>query len=167
MDLPLRGAAERIGAEDSLAKIDALMDWPSFSLIVQRGLGRFGNGPQGYEALVLFKCLLIGQWHGVSDTKLERALKVRMDFMIFCGLNLHTPVPDETTHCQFRNALVKSGFYDDLLAGVCDQLEDHGLKLKEAEAAIIDVTLVEIAARPRPHIGALQDRAEGDVSDAP
>jgi IS5 family transposase len=38
--------------------------------------------------------LLIGQWHGLSDPKLERALKVRLDFMIFCGLDLHAPVPD-------------------------------------------------------------------------
>ena len=87
MDLFLREATERIGADDALSKIDALMDWPSFSPILERGLGRSGVGPQGYDPLVLFKCLLIGQWHGLSDPKLERALKVRLDFMIFCGLN--------------------------------------------------------------------------------
>ena len=149
MDLFLREAVDRIGVDDPLAKIDALMDWSSFSPILKRGLGRSGVGPQGYDPLVLFKCLLIGQWHGLSDPKLERALKVRLDFMIFCGLNLHAPVPDETTHCRFRNALVKGGVHDDLLAEVCCQIEAHGLKLKEAEAAIIDATLVESAARPR------------------
>ena len=49
-------------------------------------------------------------------------------------------MPDETTHCRFRNALVKGGIFDDLLAEVCAQIEGHGLKLKEAEAAIIDAT---------------------------
>ena len=73
------------------------------------GLKRSGAGPQGYDPLVLFKCLLIGQWHGLSDPKLERALKVRLDFMLFCGLELHSNVPDETTHCRFRTALVKGG----------------------------------------------------------
>ena len=77
------------------------------------------------------------------------------------------PVPDETTHCRFRNALVRGGVYDDLLAAVCAQIEDHGLKLKEAEAAIIDATLIESAARPRTHIDAPADRAEGDVPDDP
>lgn len=163
----MREATERIGADDALSKIDALMDWPSFSPILRRGLGRSGIGPQGYDPLVLFKCLLIGQWHGLSDPKLERALKVRLDFMIFCGLDLHAPVPDETTHCRFRNALVKGGVYDDLLAEVCRQIEDHGLKLKEAEAAIIDATLVESAARPRTHIDAPEDRAEGEAPDDP
>ena len=167
MDLFLREATERIGADDALSKIDMLMDWPSFSPILKRGLGRSGVGPQGYDPLVLFKCLLIGQWHGLSDPKLERALKVRLDFMIFCGLDLHAPVPDETTHCRFRNALVKGGVYDDLLAEVCRQIEEHGLKLKEAEAAIIDATLVQSAARPRTHIEAPEDRAEGEVADNP
>lgn len=167
MDLFLREATERIGADDALAKIDELMDWASFLPILKRGLGRSGFGPQGYAALVLFKCLLIGQWHGLSDPKLERALKVRLDFMIFCGLDLHAPVPDETTHCRFRNALVKGGVYDDLLAEVCRQIEGRGLKLKAAEAAIIDATLIESAARPRTYIEAPKDRAEGEAPDDP
>ncbi len=64
-----------------------------FPLIPKRGLGRSGEGPSGDDPPGLFKCPLIGQWHGLSDPKLERALKVRMDFMIFCGLDLHAPVP--------------------------------------------------------------------------
>ena len=62
MDLFLREATERIGADEALSKIDVLMDWPSFSPILKRGLGRSGVGPQGYDPLVLFKFLLIGQW---------------------------------------------------------------------------------------------------------
>ena len=159
MDLFLREVTDCIGDDDVLSKIDALLDWKSFSLILQRGLGRSGIGPQGYDPLVLFKCLLIGQWHGLSDPKLERALKVRLD--------LHAPVPDETTHCRFRNTLVQGDVYDDLLAEVCHQIEDHGLKLKEAEAAIIDATLVKSAARPRTCIEAPKGRAEGDTPDGP
>ena len=79
MDLFLREATKRIGDDDALSKIDALMDWRSFLPIVKRGLGRSGAGPQGYDPLVLFKCLLIGRWHGLSDPKLECALKVRLD----------------------------------------------------------------------------------------
>jgi len=100
MDLFLREASGRIDPEDVLSKIDALMDWPAFSPILKRGLKRSGVGPQGYDPPVLFKCLLIGQRHGLSDPKLERALKVRLDFMVFCGLGLHAPVPDENEEDQ-------------------------------------------------------------------
>ena len=165
LDLFLPEAADRIGDVDVLSKFDRLLDWRGFSLILKPGLGRSGIGPQGYDPLVLFKCLLIGQWHGLSDPKLERALKVRLDFMLFCGLDLHAP--DETTHCRFRNGLVQGGVYDDLLAEVCHQIEGHGLKLRAAQAAIIDATLVESAARPRTHIEAPVDRAEGDTPEDP
>ena len=88
--------------------------------------------------------------------------------MLFAGLDLHCTVPDETTHCRFRNALVKAGAYDGLLAEVCRQIEGHGLKMKEANAAIIDATLIESAARPRTHVEALpEDRAENEAPDEP
>ena len=56
--------------------------------------------------------------------------------MLFCGLDLFAPVPDETTHCRFRNALMKGDAHDDLLA-----------------------------ARPDSHIDAPQDRTEAEVPD--
>ena len=171
MDLFLREAADRIGEDDVLTRIDARMEWRLFSPILKRGWGRSGSGPQGYDPLVLFKCLLIGQWHGLSAPKLERALKLRLDFMLFCGLGLPAPVPDEvpdeTTHCRFRTALVKGGVHFDLPAEVCRRSEDHGLKLQETEAVIVDATPVKSAARPRSHIDAPQDRAEDEAADDP
>ena len=165
MDIFMADAARRLGDDDVLARVDVLMDWLAFSPILNRGLGRSGVGPQGYDPLVLFKCLLLGQWHGLSDPKLERALKVRLDFMLFCGLSSSAPVPDETTHCRFRNALVKGGVYDDLLAEVCRQLEAQNLKMRKADAAIIDATLIESAARPRQFIEPAEDRKEDEVDD--
>ena len=57
--------------------------------------------------------------HGLSDPKLEPALKVRLDFMLFCELDLHAPVPDETTHCRFRNALVRGRLRRSAGRGLC------------------------------------------------
>ena len=51
---------------------------------------------------MLFKGLLIGQWHGLPDPKLERARRVQLDFMLFCGLGLHARVRDQTT--RYRNS---------------------------------------------------------------
>ena len=100
MDLFLREVSGRIDPEDVLSKINALMDWPTFSPILKRGLKRFGFWPQGYDPLILFKCLLIGlligQWHGLSDPKLERALKVRLDLrlaFVLCLFSSHSPSP--------------------------------------------------------------------------
>ena len=128
-----------MGDDDVPTKIDALMDWQFFSGILKRGIG-----PQCYDPPVPFKCLLIGQWHAPSDAKLERALRVRLDFVVFCGPDLHAPLPDETTPCRFRNVLVRGGVYDDLPAAVCRRIEGHGLKLKEADAAFAIPALFDL-----------------------
>ena len=47
MDLFLREAADRIGADDALTKVDALMTWRTFGPILQRGLKRSGAGAAG------------------------------------------------------------------------------------------------------------------------
>ncbi len=36
-----------------------------------------------FDSLVMFKAILLGQWHSLSDPKLEEALHVRIDFMQF------------------------------------------------------------------------------------
>jgi hypothetical protein len=61
-----------------------------------------------------------------------------------------------------------SGGYSGLHAEVCRQIEDHGLKMKEADAAIIVATLIESAARPHTHVEAPpEDRAENEARDEP
>ena len=62
------------------------------------GLGQSGAVWQGYDPLFLLKCLPTGQWYGLRYPKLKRALTVWLDFMHFCGLELHAPVPNETNH---------------------------------------------------------------------
>ena len=64
--------------------------------------------------------------------------------------------------------MVKAGAYDALLAEVCRQIENHGLQVKEAAAAIIDATLIESAAQPRTYVQVpAEDRAEDETPDEP
>ena len=84
----------------------------------------------------------------------------------FTGLDLYGSGPDETKHCRFCNALFKAHAYDALLAEFCRQVEHHGLKVKEASAAIIDATLIESAAHPRTHVEVpVEDWAEDEKPD--
>ena len=77
-------------------------------------------------------------------------------------------MPDETTYCRFCNALVKTGTYDALLAEVCSQKENYGLKVKEASAAIIDTTLIESAVHSHTHVEVpVEDWAEDENPDEP
>lgn len=92
----------------------------------------------GYDTLKMFKALLLGQWHSLSDPGLEQSLRVRLDFLEFSGFSLGGKLPDETTFCRFRNKLVKQNKFDALFNEVNRQLEGLGLKVKSADVAIVD-----------------------------
>ena len=91
------------------------MDWCLVLPLLKNGSNRLGLEPQGYGEIVLIKCLLIGQGHGLSDPKLDECLRVQFGFMLLASVDLYYTVLDETTHCRFRNPLVKAGTYDGFL----------------------------------------------------
>lgn len=111
-----------------------------------------GGGPEPYPPLSMFKLMLLGQWHGLSDVQLEQALKVRIDFMVFTGFEPGDPFPDATTICRFRNRLVTAKLDQVLLRRINAQLERQGLKVGGARGAIIDATIIPSAARPNQHV---------------
>jgi len=143
--------ANRVRRDSTLMKVNALINWgvlrPEFRGIYKRDLSN-GGGQEPFDCVMMFKAVLLGQWHGLSDPKLEEALIVRLDFMQFCGMNLEDPIPDATTLCRFRNRLVKAGLLDKLLAKINAQIQAHGLMVMHATGAVIDATLIESAARP-------------------
>jgi transposase, IS5 family len=142
----------RIRRDSALMKAHVLIDWerlrPLLTGLYKREVSGAG-GQAPFDALLMFKATLLGQWHSLSDPKLEAALTVRIDFMHFCGLTLIDPIPDESTLCRFRNRLVEAGKLAPLLAAVNAQLQAHGLMVAQATGAVIDATLVASAARPR------------------
>nr|WP_058616829.1 transposase [Tepidimonas taiwanensis] len=90
-------------------RLHQLIDWALIGAqlkgLYRRELTR-GGGPEPYAPLSMFKLMLLGQWHGLSDAELERALKVRIDFMVFCGFDPSAgEMPDASTICRFRNRL--------------------------------------------------------------
>ncbi|KPN71326.1 transposase [Neisseria sp. 83E34] len=45
-----------------------------------------------YPLLSVFKAVLSGQWHSLSDPKLEHSLITRMDFYLFCRFDELSPI---------------------------------------------------------------------------
>ena len=113
--------SQRVRRESTLMKVEALIDWESlrhqFKGLYKRDDSGAG-GQEPFDCLLMFKAILLGQWHSLSDAKLEEALLVRIDFLQFCGLNLSDDVPDETTLCRFRNRLIALNRLDKLLARI-------------------------------------------------
>ena len=72
MDVFSCESAGRIADQNVLSKVDTLLDWSLVFPLLKSGLNRSGLGPTGSDEIVLFKCLLIGQWHGLYRPETAR-----------------------------------------------------------------------------------------------
>ncbi|MCP2041975.1 IS5 family transposase [Neisseria sp. HSC-16F19] len=130
-----------------LLKIQDLLDWVSIENLLSAKKTRYirdNGGRPAYPLLPMFKAVLLGQWHSLSDPELERCLSTRLDFILFCrfdGLNM----PDHSTLCRFRNWLAQDNTLAMLLDEINRQLADKQLKVEKAEAAVIDATIIQTA----------------------
>jgi IS5 family transposase len=158
----------RLGSENKLVKIEALIDWQPIKeklSEIHKNEYKAAPGTKPYKSLSMFKAILLQSWHSLSDSKLEEALRVCIDFMLFTGLGIEHATPDETTICRFRNKLVKLGLDSELFEEINRQIELQGLKVEKATGAIIDASVIESAAKPNRCIEAAIDRSEEDNED--
>lgn len=146
-------------ANDQLDRLDGLVKWYRFEKLVVHLRHAEGPGRPGYAPLMLFKALLLASLYGLSDAELEEALCDRLSFRRFLGLSLEEAIPDHTTLCRFRNALVAEGLLAKLFSELDRQLETSGVVLKRG--TMLDATLIETQAARPPRQG-----EEADDPDA-
>ena len=156
----------RLSEDSVLNKIDRLLDWNEVGGHL-KGLYKRETedkgGQQPYDSLMMFKAVLLGQWHGLSDPELEQALRVRLDFIAFTRIPLDV-LPDATTLCRFRNRLVKADKLGLLLDEINRQLQAHQLMVQKTQGALLDATLVASAARPNRHFIVATDAEQQPVA---
>ena len=65
--------AERLKRDNVLMKIDALIEWeelrPKLTGLYKRELSHDGR-QEPFDGLLMFKAILLGQWHSLSDAAL-------------------------------------------------------------------------------------------------
>lgn len=157
----------------TLDKVDRIIDWNRVNSILspinKNKLDGKTSGQLPYEPLKMFKAILLQQWHNLSDLKLEESLINRIDFMVFTGFiedNMNTP--DLSTICRFRNKIVELGIDQILQQEINSQIEKLGLKIENADCAIVDATIVESACRGRKRKldNIVTDRQEEENTDS-
>ena len=126
-----------------LKKVSEKVNWNKFGYRFEK-LYDENNGRPAWHPIIIFKALLLAQWHGLSDRDLEEALNDRISFRKFVGLKWEEQAPDASTFAVFRGRIMP--IFDKLLRILNDQLESAGLKIKEVVA--IDATLVAAHSKP-------------------
>jgi IS5 family transposase len=100
--------------------------------------GKKGRPP--YPIKVLLGALFLQAWYGLSDPMTEEMIYDRLSFRRFLDIKVDDDIPDETTICNFRNALMEKMLFDRIFAIVKDKMVKNNLILKEG--SIIDATLI-------------------------
>ncbi len=93
----------------------------------------------------MFRAILLGQWHSLSDPELEYNLWGRTDFMLFYHFPNEVKLPDHSALNLFRNKLIQNGLLDELLDEINRQLEQYQIKIKAPEVAIVDAAIIQTA----------------------
>jgi transposase len=120
----------RLGSNDKLARIDALIDWTCVAPHVA-ALRTAETGRPAYPPLWMLKAHYLQALYDLSDPGLEEALLDRLSFRRFCGFGLDETTPDETTICRFRLTIAKTGAMQRCFDEINRQLNARGLMLKK------------------------------------
>jgi len=160
MDLFTKTLSERVAPDNALRKVEAAIDWNRVSR--KAGNVRSQHGRSGYDVEMMIRLLLLGHWHSLSDRALEHAIRVRLDFVLFCGASVLDNCPDHTTICRFRNTLVRLGVYQAILEDVDLQLKERNLKIRNASAAVTNATVTRRTKRRKRRIGKVTVDRPGD-----
>ncbi|HEZ6778223.1 TPA: transposase, partial [Neisseria meningitidis] len=166
-----------------LLKLDQVIDWQPIEQYLNRQKTRYLRDHRGRPAypllsmfkavllgqwhslsdplLSMFKAVLLGQWHSLSDPELEHSLITRIDFNLFCRFD-ELSIPDYSTLCRYRNRLAQDNTLSELLKLINCQLTEKGLKIEKASAAVVDATIIQTAGSTQRQ--AIEVDEEGQIN---
>jgi IS5 family transposase len=136
-------------AGDPLERLALVVDFELFRGELEAALVRSDRAKGGrppYDAVLMFKILVLQSLYTLSDDQTEYQIRDRFSFLRFLGLALHDPVPDAKTIWLFREQLTKAGAVERLFACFDATLREAGYLAMGGQ--IVDATVVQ-ARRPR------------------
>jgi IS5 family transposase len=136
-------------AGDPLERLALVIDFELFRTELEAALARSDRAKGGrppYDAVLMFKVLVLQTLYTRSDDQTEYQIRDRLSFMRFLGLALEDRVPDAKTIWLCREQLTQAGAIERLFASFDAVLPQAGYLAMAGQ--IVDATVVE-ARRPR------------------
>lgn len=129
--------------ETDLDRLLGMIRWQRLRYRLEKIVSRSKEGRPAYDALKMFKALLLQRLYDLSDRQIEECLYDRFSFRRFCGFGLDEALPDATTLLRFRQAL--GGKTQSLLDLVNEELRSMGVQM--GQGAIVDATIIRSSAK--------------------
>lgn len=128
---------------DPLEKVKDFVDFEVFREELEKGLefsDRSKGGRPPYDAVLIFKILVLQTLYTLSDEQTEYQIKDRLSFMRFLDLALCQTIPDAKTLWLYRERLCKKGLIEKLFTTFDQALKTHGYLAMSGQ--IVDASLV-------------------------
>jgi IS5 family transposase len=112
-------------------------------LLIEKNVYKPNRGKQGRPSIpakILIGALFLQSWYGLSDPMTEELMHDRISFRKFLDIKDTDVIPDETTICKFRNALVKNDILESIFLEVKKSMIKKNLILNEG--TLVDATLI-------------------------
>lgn len=129
---------------DPLLMLNKLVPWETFRKPIEkiRKKKRKNNsGPKGYDAILMFKILILQSLYNLSDDAIEFQIMDRISFMRFLELGIGDKIPDAKTIWLFREQITKAGVIEKLFYSFDSYLQSSGFSAKKGQ--IIDASIVK------------------------
>jgi IS5 family transposase len=135
--------------KDPLVKLMRAINWDLFRAeleAVRDKQRKSAAGAKPYDAVLMFKILILQSLYNLSDEAVEYQILDRMSFKRFLGLQTGDPVPDAKTIWLFREQLKAAGRMEHLFTQFMEFLAANGYADQRGQ---IVVASIEAAPRQR------------------
>ncbi|MDR4485584.1 MAG: IS5 family transposase [Nitrospirales bacterium] len=130
---------------DPLEALATHVPWTEFRPALERVLRRSKRKQGGrppFDAVLMFKILVLQALYNLSDDQTEYQIRDRLSFMRFLGLDLDQRIPDAKTIWLFRETLAEAQVVETLFGQFEAYLATHGLQPRGGQ--LIDASLVPV-----------------------
>ncbi|WP_255530212.1 transposase [Novosphingobium sp. NBM11] len=130
---------------DPLEELNGLIDFeifrPALVTALSYGDGSRGGGRPPYDAVPMFKVLILAAQNNVSDARMEYLIRDRLSWLRFLGFDLAAATPDANTIRMFRERLTHAGAMDPLFAAFDLELKTRGYLVVREECGFVEFAL--------------------------
>jgi IS5 family transposase len=135
---------------DPLEKINRVIDWEIFREAIEKAIRKdmSKGGRPPFDAVFMFKIVMLQQWNNLSDENTEFLINDRMSYQRFLNITPGGKIPDKNTLWDFREILRKSGVEIKLFEMFNKILEENNLVTHEG--SILDAAFVTVPKRHTP-----------------
>jgi IS5 family transposase len=114
---------------------------PALELVLCRSKRQKGGRPP-FDAVLMFKILVLQALYNLSDDQTEYQIRDRLSFMRFLALDLDQRIPDAKTIWLFRETLAQAHVVETLFEQFETYLAVHGLQPRGGQ--LIDASLIPV-----------------------